>query len=274
MNTTTTTTPANTDELSGVSQAAIFARDHAKGAARKMLDALDEIGRNSVRITKIALGVSMPHQISFLLGLILPTIHVGQTPGLGYLARDIIHLIGMFLLVAGVPVAADLLIVNCIKVVGQAAASRKSKVAAMWIMSIPVAASVTVNVMAPAPHWILRVLAGFIVSVIPASEILRFLVRPDFAKIEQMELAVEAQLTRKIEDVAAEMQVTATATPDQKALNKQRMVAAEKARDLALQAPGISQQALMRATGCGRGAAKKAIELANAADTDPVLAGV
>lgn len=46
----------------GVSQAAIFAREHAKGAAQKMLAALDEIGRNAAKITWIALGVSMPHQ--------------------------------------------------------------------------------------------------------------------------------------------------------------------------------------------------------------------
>jgi len=255
----------------GVSQAAIFAREHAKSAASKMLAALDEIGKNAARITWIALGVSMPHQISFLLGLILPTLHVDASLGWTYAARDIIHLLGMFLLVAGVPVAADLLIVSCIKVIGQPAASKGSKTGAMWIMMVPVAASVTVNVMAPAPHPILRVLAGFIVAVIPASEILRFLVRPDFAKIEQMETAVEAQLTRRIEDVAAASEPVAPVV-DQKQLDKQRKQAAERARDLARQNPNLSVAALARAAGCGATAAKTALKMAR--ESEPVMAEV
>lgn len=245
----------------GVSQAAIFAREHAKSAASKMLAALDEIGKNAARITWIALGVSMPHQISFLLGLILPTLHVDGSLGWTYATRDVIHLLGMFLLVAGVPVAADLLIVSCIKVIGQPAASKGSKTGAMWIMMVPVAASVTVNVMAPAPHFILRVLAGFIVAVIPASEILRFLVRPDFAKIEQMEVAVEEKLTRKIEDVAPALEPAAPVV-DQKQLDKQRKLAAERARELARENPTLSVAALARAAKCGTTAAKTALKLA------------
>jgi hypothetical protein len=118
--------------------------------------------------------------------------------------------------------------------------------------------------MAPAPHWILRVLAGFIVGVIPAAQILRVLVQPDFAKIEKMELSVEANLARGY-DAAVETPVEVVeVTVDQRQLNKQRMVAAEKARELAKQAPEITIVQLMRATGCGRGAARKAIDQAKA----------
>jgi len=269
-----TTTPAAIktpdDAPQGVSQAALFAREHAKGAARKMLEALEEISKNSVRITKIALGVSMPHQIAYLLGLILPYLHV-TTPVTNYalLLQEITHILGMLLLVGGVPIAADLLIVNCIRIAGEPAASAGSKKVAMYIMVLPVSASVAVNVMAPAPHWILRVLAGFIVGVIPAAQILRiFGSHPDFAKIEAMELRVESQLARGF-DAVVETQATETVTTvDQRQLNKQRMVAAQKARELAVQAPDISLVQLMRATGCGRGAAKKAIELARQADSE------
>lgn len=257
----TTNTPA-AEAMPGISQAALFAREHAKGAARKMLDALDEIAKNSVRITKIALGVSMPHQIAFLLGLILPHLHVTLPVGnFALLLQESVHILGMLLLVVGVPIAADLLIVNCIRIAGEPAASDNSKRVAMYIMALPVLASITVNVMAPAPHWILRVLAGFIVGVIPAAQILRVLVSPDFAKIERMELEVEANLARGF---AAE-DVTPDATPapvDQRQLNKQRMVAAQKARELAKGNPEMSAAMLMRATGCGRGAAKKALEIA------------
>lgn len=275
-----TTTPAATNTLDdapkGVSQAALFAREHAKGAAKKMLDALDEISKNSVRITKIALGVSMPHQIAYLLGLILPYLHV-TTPVGNYalLLQEATHILGMLLLVGGVPIAADLLIVNCIRIAGEPAASAGSKKVAMYIMVLPVSASVAVNVMAPAPHWILRVLAGFIVGVIPAAQILRiFGSHPDFAKIEALELQVESKLARGF-DAVAETQATETVTTvDQRQLNKQRMVAAQKARELAVQAPDISLVQLMRATGCGRGAAKKAIELARQADSELELAAV
>lgn len=269
-----TTTPAATNTLDdtpkGVSQAALFAREHAKGAAKKMLDALDEISKNSVRITKIALGVSMPHQIAFLLGLILPYLHV-TTPVTNYalLLQEITHIAGMLLLVGGVPIAADLLIVNCIRIAGEPAASAGSKKVAMYIMVLPVSASIAVNVMAPAPHWILRVLAGFIVGVIPAAQILRiFGSHPDFAKIEAMELEVESKLARGFDAVVAQEVSTVEPTVDHRQLNKQRQLAAQRARELALQAPDISIVQLTRATGCGRNAAKKAIELARLANAE------
>lgn len=264
-----TTTPAPETTQPGVSQAALFAREHAKGAAKKMLDALEEVSKNSVRITKIALGVSMPHQIAFLLGLILPYLTVTLPDG-GWdfsaamlLLKDVFHIAGMLLLVIGVPIAADLLIVNCIRIAGEPAAATSSKKIAMYIMVLPVSASIAVNVMAPAPHWILRVLAGFIVGVIPAAQILKiFGSNPDFAKIEAIELEVESKLAKGFDAVDEKPAVETMTTVDQRQLNKQRMVAAQKARELAVQAPEITLVQLMRATGCGRGAAKKAIELA------------
>jgi hypothetical protein len=258
------TAPAVMDAPEGVSQAAIFAREHAKGAARGMLAALDQISANSVKITKIALGVSMPHQIGFLLSLVIPHVSFANPV-------DIVHTIGMLMLVLGAPVIADLLIVNCIKTVSQPAASDSSKKAALWIMSLPVIASAGVNALAYAPHWVLRVLAVFIVVAIPMAEILRILVRPDFGKIEQMELAVEAQLTRKIEDAIPTVTVAEPEPVDYKALNRQRQQAAERARDLALKANGeITAAALQRATNCGSTAARKAIAAAKAAAAEAV----
>jgi hypothetical protein len=254
-NKTVTETPA-TDQP-GMSQAAIFAREHAKGAARRMLNVIDEIGANSARITKIAMGVSMPHQIGYILALAIPHMVWGWNNPSGTLES-----ITMVLLALGVPVATDLLILNCIKIVGATAAAHTSKVIAMSIMLLPVLASGTVNVLAPAPV-LLKCLAGFIVTVIPMAEALRAFTRPDFAKIEQMEISVEAQLTRVGNDAADKAAVPAG--PDHKTLNKQRMLAAQKARELATTAPDISIAALRRATGCGHGAARKALEQAKAA---------
>lgn len=257
----TTNTPV-TEATPGISQAALFAREHAKGAAKKMLDALETISDNSAKITKIALGVSMPHQIAFLLGLILPFLHVTlPIENVALLLKECVHILGMLLLVVGVPIAADLLIVNCIRIAGEPAASDFSKRVAMYVMALPVIASITVNVMAPAPHWILRVLAGFIVGVIPAAQILRVLVRPDFGKIEAMELEVEAKLVRGF-DAADETPVAPVPTVDQKKLNAQRMAAAQKAREMAKANPEMTIAALMRAAQCGRGSAKRALEIA------------
>lgn len=250
----------STPAPSRVTEAATFAKQHARGAAKGMLAALDQISVNSVKITKIALSVSMPHQMAFLLGLIWPHMHWSG-------AVEIIHSIGMLMLVGGAPVIADLLIVNCIKVVSQPAAARSSKKAALWIMLLPVIASSGVNGLAFAPHWVVRALAIFVVLAIPMSEILRFLVRPDFAQIEKMELAFEAQLTRRVDDFIEE-QTPAVPAVDHKQLNKQRMLAAERAREMARLNPNLSVAALARAAGCGTGAAKKALAKAKAQTAD------
>lgn len=265
--TTDATTPAT--ELGGpqgVSQAALFAREYAKNAARNMLDTIQEITKNSAVITKIAMGVSMPHQIGYILALAIPHMVWDLKNPSGVLES-----ITMVLLAIGVPIATDLLILNCIKIVGAIAASQGSKRLAMAIMLLPVAASGAVNVLAPAPV-LLKFLAGFIVTVIPMSEALRAFTRPDFAKIERMEKEVEAQLTRTVADAMAQVETpVATETPDHRALNKQRMLSAQKARELAQASPGISVKQLMGATGCGRGAAVKALAAARADATDDAL---
>jgi hypothetical protein len=170
-------------------QAYLFAVEYAANAAKKMMDTITEIGTNSARITKIALGVSMPHQIGYILALAVPhmTWDLGNPSGF-------LESLTMVLLAIGVPIATDLLILNCIKVIGASAASRGSKRLALSLMLVPVAASGTVNFLAPAPTLI-KVLAAFIVTVIPMSESLRAFTRPDFAKIEAMETETVAQVT-------------------------------------------------------------------------------
>lgn len=268
MNTTTDPTPATTGP-SGISQAAIFAVEYAKNAAHEMLATIRDISRNSSWIVKIALGASMPHQVSYLLALITPFLHWDSLAAVS-------ESIGMILLAVSIPVATDLFILNNIKTVGATAAARSSKIYALCAMLAPVGVSGYVNFAAPGPQLI-RWLAAWAVVLIPLSEAGRAFLRADFVKLEKMETSATENLVRSAEKLAAQAedaQVTATAVVDPKHVNKQRMLAAQKARDLAQSASGISIAALMRATGCGRGAAKKAIELANAAATDPVAVAV
>lgn len=266
--TTATTTPATTTAQAveaplGISQAAIFAVEYAKNAAREMLDTIREIGRNSARITKIALGVSMPHQVAYILTLAAPFMHWDSLIAVP-------ESITLILMALGIPIATDLFILNCIKTVGTAAAAKSSKIYSLITMLAPVGVSGYVNFMAPGPDLI-KWLAAWAVTLIPLTEAGRAFLKADFVKIEKMETGATEQLTRTAERLTARMNeataATVTAGPDLKQINKQRMLAAEKARDLATQAPDLSIQSLMRAAGCGRGAAKKALETARAART-------
>jgi len=259
-----TTTPAI--EPSGLmSQAAIFAKEYAKNAAQEMLDAIKLIGRRNTRITAIALGVSMPHQIAFLFAAVASWLHWGNPAEIG-------ESIGLIALAVLVPVATDFYILNQITTIAARAAATGSKIFAFVTLLFPVGVSGTVNFLAPGPD-ITKWLSLWAVTLIPLAEAGRAFLRPDFAKLEQMELGVEAQLTRSAEKLAGRIEdvEAGKAAVDQKLVNKQRMQAAEQARDLARQAPEISITALMRATGCGRGAAKKAVELARLAASEPAM---
>lgn len=259
-------TPATTDKppafpQSGISQAAIFAVEYAKDAAQEMLDAIKQIANRNTRITQIALGVSMPHQVAFLFASVTPFLHWDSPAAWA-------ESIGMLLLALLVPVGTDLYILNQITTIAARAAARGSKIYALITMIIPVGVSGAVNYMAPGPA-ITKWLALWIVTLIPLAEAGRAFLRPDFVKIEQMENGATEQLTRTVQRLAAvqvEDEEDSKPVVDAKAINRQRMLAAERARELAMQAQGqITIAALTRATGCGRNAAKKAIERAKAA---------
>jgi hypothetical protein len=208
----------------------------------------------------------MPHQIAFLFAAVASWLHWGSPAEVG-------ESIGLIALAVLVPVATDFYILNQITTIAARAAAKGSKIFAFVTLLFPVGVSGTVNFLAPGPT-ITKWLALWAVTLIPLAEAGRAFLRPDFAKIEQMELSVEGQLVRTAEKLAGriEEQEPAMAAVDPKQVNKQRMLAAERARDLARQAPDISIAALMRATGCGRGAAKTAIERAKAGALEPEMA--
>lgn len=162
------------------SQAQIFRAKYAENAASEMLDVVEAIGKRSKRIAQIALGVSMPHQIGYLISLAIPHMHLS--------AVGIIEAIGMVLIAIAVPVVSDLLILTCIETIGGAAVERRSKTRAFILMLIPVSVSGVVNFLAPAPD-VIKGLALFLVLSIPVAVALKF-VRADFDKIEAMETEI------------------------------------------------------------------------------------
>lgn len=246
---------------STTSQAQIFATEYAKNAAGNMLDVIRTIGKRAGRITKIALGVSMPHQIGYILALAAPHMHFNSV-------STVLESVTMVLLAVGVPIATDLLILNCVELIGAAAASKSSKIRAFMLMFIPVIASGTVNFLAPAPALI-KVLAAFIVTMVPMGESLKF-IRPDFAKIERMETQIAGQITMPVpavDDASAIDTTTVTAAAIRTAQRK----AVDAARLLAAKSPTMRPAELARATSVSAGTAGRILKTVRA--TAPVSPG-
>jgi hypothetical protein len=101
------------------------------------------------------------------------------------------------------------------------------------------------------------------------AEALRAFTKPDFVKLEKMEMDIVSNLTAAVSVAAKSEEPPAI---DHKALNRARQIKAEKARELAAEMPSITVKALMGATGCGAGAARKAIDQAKQAALAPEVA--
>lgn len=171
-----------------VSQARLFATEYAAHAAREQLDTIDRNARNAETVTKLALGVSMPHQVGYLLSLAPLTFSGSLANYHQWLASA--TLLGLAILT---PVVMDYLILICVRTIAARASATISKWVAGVAMLFPVGFSGTVNFIAPAP-LVIRIAAAAIVVVIPISQAVRAFNRPDFAKVENMENAVTAQL--------------------------------------------------------------------------------
>jgi hypothetical protein len=234
-------------------QASIFAAEHAKTAALESLENNRRNARNAETVTKIALGVSMPHQIAFILGLI--PLHFPTTGGA---ASIMIGWLESFTLIAGalgIPVAVDYLILICIRTMAAVAASRTAKRTAFSVILFPVSVSGAVNVLAPGPV-LLRVLFGVVVVLIPLSQAVRVASQnPDFRKIEAMELQIQQQVSTPTEDNVPSQGVTRQGTPTQQARRR-----AANARRLFAANPGLTVAELAAAAGVGRNTAKRIID--------------
>lgn len=254
--------------MSQQTQAAIFGTEYAKDAAREMLDSIKSIGRDAEKVTKIGLGVSMPHQIAFILSLVplhFPTEGSVQVGIITWL--ESLTLIGG---AVGIPIGVDYLILICIRAVGNRAAATFSKVLAFLVMIFPVSVSGTVNVLAPAPALV-KVLFGVAVVLIPMSQAVRVWgSRPDFRKVEAMELDIRSQVATPVDDTTVAVAgVTRVATPAAAARRR-----AANARVLFTENPNLTVAQLAAAAGIGRNTAKRIIDAATlVADVEDALEG-
>jgi hypothetical protein len=165
-------------------QARIFAKAYAKDTAAEMLAAIKANARDAERVTKIALGVSMPHQIGFILRL-APL----QWDSVPHVLESVTLILGAI----GIPIAVDYLILICVRTLAARGAAKASKITAFLAMLFPVGVSGTVNFLAPAPTLI-RILFAIAVVLIPISQGVRAMNRPDFRKVQNMEIEVAEQV--------------------------------------------------------------------------------
>jgi ribosomal protein S25 len=232
--TTATPDPAATADPT-VSQARLFGTAYAKEAAKEMLATIKKNGTDAELVTKICLGVSMPHQIGYILGL-APL----QWDSLTHWLESITLIMGA----VGIPVAVDFLILICIRTLAARAAATVSKAVAFVAMLFPIAVSGYVNFMAPAPDLI-RGLFVVAVVLIPVSQGIRAASRPDFRKIDRMEHEVAQQVAATV--------VKPVRTATQAARNKK----ADKARAFVAKNRNVTVAELVRQTGIGRETAKR-----------------
>lgn len=182
-------TEASTTESKPVpleEQARDFAEKHASDSSSRMRATINKTIKRASVLTGIVLGVSMPHQITFLVSLCADWLHFGTW-------RQWSESIGMIMIAAAVPVVADLLIVSCIEQISTAAASMATKWRALGVLLLPLGVSGYVNFAAPGPPLI-KLLAAFLVSCILSSEILKF-AKPDFQKFGRFITDTLAQVT-------------------------------------------------------------------------------
>jgi hypothetical protein len=175
MNTSTIT--AGTE----LTEAQLYRGRKAKGAADRMETSVDRIEGRSGRITKVALIVSTPHQMSFLLAAVIPFLH-WHTP------QAVIESVGMLMIALSAPILADWTILNCVETIAAPAVGRKSKIRAFVFLTFCAAVSGSVNFLAPAP-LLVKGLAAFVVSAILMAEGLRDII-VDFGKVEEIEQAI------------------------------------------------------------------------------------
>ncbi len=242
---------------SNTTQAAIFAAEHAKNAAQEALDNITQNSKAAERVTMIALGVSMPHQIAFILGLV--PLHFPTDGGFAHIVLGWLESITLIGGSFGIPVALDYLILICIRTLTAKAASTQAKKVAGSVIVFPVLISGTVNVLAPAP-WLIKALFGVAVVLIPLSQLVRVIsASPDFRKIEAMELDIQTQVSTTESTPAAGVtrKVTSAQAARARAANARRIYAAN---------PALTVAELAAAAGVGRNTAKRIVD-AHAAGT-------
>lgn len=218
----------------GVSQARLFRLENAQRAAREALDNIEANARAAGAITVMALAVTMPHQISYLLGV--ATLHFGWSRA----ALESLTVVAAAFLF---PVMTDYLILICIRGLVARAASTSSRWWSGVGLVLACGVSGTINFL-PENKPVIKLIMVGAVAYIALSQILRVVGnKPDFRKVEMIEAEATAPLV-------------APATKVRRPSMANRRRATDKARELAKGNPKMTIAELARAAGISRGTAQ------------------
>lgn len=220
----------------GVSQTRLFAIENAKRAAREALDNITANAKAAGKITVMALALTMPHQMAFLLGVAKLHLEVSRQ---GLESLTVIAAAILF------PLMTDYLILICIRGLVARAGATSSKVWSGAALILLCGISGTINFI-PDNDIVIRLIMVGAVAYIAISQILRVVGnKVDFAKVEKIENEGTAQ-------PAAPVKAKRIVRPGQRP--------ADKARRFAAKHPTVSVTELVKATGVSRATAKKILD--------------
>lgn len=143
----------------GRTQEQAFAELYVSDAAEEAITEIQVSKRGSHLITRMALAMSMPHQIGFFLSIARP--HFENDP------LQWVHPVSIIAGAILAPLIVDLTIMYFVRLLTMKVAAASSKLWAFAALILPVAASAYVNFAVPAPHPILNYVFGGAVLFIP-----------------------------------------------------------------------------------------------------------
>lgn len=229
------------DDDPTLSESGKFAKRWHRGTAAEMLTTLEMNRKAAERNSKIALYISIPHQMTFLLGMV--TLRFDTLIG----ALGSICLLGLSI---GLPYLGDQAILMCIRVIATRAVSTWDKVKASLVLMLVIPASATLNFIAPGPQ-LLKLCSAGVVALVPLYQIVRTC-RPSFRKVGDSETQMNAEVAA-LHTIGANP-ATSTRTP-QAELNRRRSAAERFAKAN----PNATIAQVMRVSGASRNIAKRVL---------------
>lgn len=192
-------------------ESAKFARVYNKGTAKEMLNTIRLNARDAERNSMIALYLSIPHQMGFLLGSV-PLVFGSLGQALGS-----VTLLGMAI---GLPYLCDRAILMCIRNISTRVVSTWDKFKAFGVLIPCIAMSIFLNIAAPGPQ-LLKLVCGAVVAMVPLYQIIRS-VRPNFKKAGADEVKIRDEVEGLASAKPRAVRAQVSQAKAQKAKNSER----------------------------------------------------
>lgn len=170
----------------GLTEEQAFAKLHMSGTAAETMADIRVSKRGAGLITKLALAVSLPHQIGYFLSLAKP-----------HFEADMLQWTHPISIISGaiiVPCMFDLAILFFVRHLTMKVAAISSKWIALVMLTIPASGSAYVNFTAPSPARILNYVFGGAVLFIPLIHGYRAFFKTNFRQLVEERAATLAQV--------------------------------------------------------------------------------